>query len=209
MLNSRSNRGLLAALLFVVSAVTVAAAACGSDNGPSGSNAGAATGGGVAAAPAKQSSSEFQKSRPVAHIYTAEEVVTAGFKKSMDYDVTGLPEATAAIYGFYGTDPYNRKEYELRFYKSHDDAVKYGVQLAEEVVGDNAKLAEGEATWNEGFRERRECQGNVRGSHHVGKCLFPKHYDYAVLGNMVVLCQGHDVAESDQTCEALFKVLPQ
>jgi hypothetical protein len=30
-----------------------------------------------------------------------------------------------------------------------------------------------------------------------------------VLGNMVVLCQGHDVAESNATCEQLFKILPK
>lgn len=181
------------------------AAACGA--GGSGSTGDAASG--VGAAPEKAATSSFQKLRPTDHLYSVDEVVTAGFKQSKEYDVTGLNQATKAIYGFYGQDPYKRHEYEIRFYPSHADAVQYGVPLAEEAVGENAKLTEEDATWDEGVKERRECQGNVRGSHHVGKCLFAKHYDFAVLGNMVVLCQGHDVGESNRSCEELFKILPR
>ena len=38
------------------------------------------------------------------------------FKKSKSYDISGLRDATAAVYGFFGTDPYNRREVEIRFY---------------------------------------------------------------------------------------------
>ncbi len=195
----------LAFLFLTVALVSAVAVACGSSSDES--TGGSASG--VGAAPEKPAASGFQKVRPTDHLYSVDEVDTAGFKQSKEYDVAGLNQATAAIYGFYGLDPYSRQEYEIRFYKSHADAVQYGVPLAEESVGETAKLTEEEATWDEGLRERRECQGNVRGSHHIGKCLFAKHYDFAVLGNMVVLCQGHDVAESDNNCEQLFKILPK
>ncbi len=199
------------ALAIAMMSLTVLLAACGSgteDTGPTSTGAtGGTTGGG--SAPASQPLAGFQKVRPGGHTYTVDEVVLAGFKKSKEYDVAGLTGATAAIYGFYGADPYNRQEYEVRFYASHDDAVKLGVPMAEESVGPNAKLTEEEATWDDGLKERRECQGNIRGSHHVGLCLTAKHQDFAVLGNMVVLCQGRDVADSNKHCDDLFKILPQ
>lgn len=192
-------------LTFVTVVALVAVIACGSGE-PAGDTSGAGTSPG---APARQPSSLFQRIRSPSLVYTPAEVESAGFKKSKEYDVTGLQGATAAIYGFYGPDPYKRQEYEIRFYSSQEDAINFGVPMAEESVGDNAKLTEEEATWDEGVKERRECQGNVRGSHHIGKCLFPKYYDYAIFGNMVVLCQGHEVVESDANCEQLFKILPR
>lgn len=195
----------VAFLFLTVALLSAVAAACGSG----GDESAGETASGAGAAPEKPAASDFQKVRPTDHLYTVDEVVTAGFKQSKEYDVAGLEQATAAIYGFYGADAYKRQEYEIRFYKSYADAVQYGVPLAEESVGENAKLTEEDATWDEGLRERRECQGNVRGSHHIGSCLFPKHYDFAVLGNMVVLCQGSDVAESNMNCEHLFKIFPK
>lgn len=198
----RDMKTLLRYLLVTVAigalAITIA---CGGDTAVEGASSNSK--------PASQPASNFNRIRPSTHMYTAEEVVTAGFKKSQEYDVTGLEGATAAIYGFYGVDPYKRQEYELRFYASHDDAVRLGEPNAIESTGEDAKLTEEESTWDADLRERRECQGNVRGSHHVGKCLFPKYYDYAVLGNMVMLCQGHDGEEADKTCEELIKILPQ
>ena len=192
------------AALVVLALPALLALACGSaDDTGTGDTA-------VGAPPEMPAASGFQKLRPTDHLYSADEVVTAGFKQSKEYDVAGLEQATAAIYGFYGPDPYKRQEYEIRFYKSYADAVQYGVPMAEESVGENARLTEEAATWDEGLRERRECQGVLGDiSHHSGKCLFPKHYDFAVRGNMVVLCQGRDIAESNTNCEQLFKILPK
>jgi hypothetical protein len=192
------------AALLLLALPAVLALACGSANDMGTGDTD------VGAAPEKPAVSNFQKIRPTDHLYSVDEVVTAGFKQSKEYDVAGLEQATAAIYGFYGPDPYKRQEYEIRFYKSHADAVQYGVPMAEESVGETARLTEEDATWDEGLRERRECQGVLGDiSHHAGKCLFPKHYDFAVRGNMVVLCQGRDVAESNTNCEQLFKILPK
>ncbi|MSQ35459.1 MAG: hypothetical protein EXR57_06610 [Dehalococcoidia bacterium] len=193
-------------ILVMAAAFLLAAGACGSDT--------QATPDGDAGAQSiqpsrKTSQSTFQKIRPTSHIYNLEEVVTAGFKKSKEYDVAGLDHATAAVYGFYGVDAYKRQEYEIRFYATHADAVQYGIPMADEGSGPDAKLTEDDATWDEGITERRECLGNVRGSHHVGKCMNPKFLAYAVVGNMVILCQGKEIEQSEMTCEELLKILPK
>jgi len=140
-------------------------------------------------------------------IFTVDDLLNAGFKRSKSYDVTSLEKATAAIYGFYGEDDYKRQEYELRLYASHQDAVQYGGPMAEEGSGPNAKVVEDEASWKEGIRERRACEGNVRGSHHVGKCTNPKYGDYMIVGNLIMLCQGQDSATAIANCQAFLRKL--
>ena len=80
----------MAAVVLTAGAIAVATAACGSDPDSSGTPS---AGGDVGA----QSSSTFQKIRPGGHMYSIEEMVAAGFKKSKEYDVTGLDHATAAF----------------------------------------------------------------------------------------------------------------
>ncbi len=41
------------------------------------------------------------------------------FKLNKTYDVEGLVGADTAIYGFFGPDPYDRREYEARLYPDH------------------------------------------------------------------------------------------
>jgi len=177
-------------------------AGCGSEES---SNTGSSSQGGVAT-PSQGSS--FQRVVSTDKIFTVDDVVSAGFKKSKTYDVTGLEKATGAIYGFYGEDAYNRQEYELRLYASQQDAVQYGGPMAEEGSGPNAKVIEDEASWKEGLRERRACLGDTRGySHHVGKCTNAKYGDYMIVGNLVMLCQGKDSAAAIANCNALRRQL--
>ena len=42
------------------------------------------------------------------------------FKIYKEYDVTDLPDADGAYYGFWGTSDFERREFELRFYSSND-----------------------------------------------------------------------------------------
>ncbi|MBM3958955.1 MAG: hypothetical protein FJ314_04170 [SAR202 cluster bacterium] len=186
-------------LLLLTAVVAALAVACGGEGTTAVNPAGQ---------PAASGTDSFARIRP-ARAYEVDEVIAAGFKRSKTYDVAELTGASAALYGFYGSDPYNRKEYEIRFYPTHDDAVKVGFPASKEAWGPDAKLSEDDATWKVGLTERRECQGNVRGSHHVGKCLNPKYLDMVVYGNMVILCQGREVADSRQNCEDLLKVLPK
>ncbi len=141
-------------------------------------------------------------------MYIVDDFVNARyFKKSKEYDVAGLEEATAAIYGFYGPDPYDRKEFEVRFYPDHDTAITIGVDFANEATGPDAVIAKDVQRWDEGLTQRRACQGNVRGSHHSGKCDNAKYGDFVVAGNVVLLCQGKDSQSSLDNCEALMSEL--
>lgn len=58
--------------------------------------------------------------------YSAADFVDAGWKKNKEYDLDTLPEAEAALFGFF-----NRKDIELRFYPSHDTAMSVGKESAE------------------------------------------------------------------------------
>ena len=48
-------------------------------------------------------------------IFALDHLLDVGFKKDKSFDVEGLTAATHAYYGFWGLDPYDRKEYEAGF----------------------------------------------------------------------------------------------
>ena len=147
----------------------------------------------------------------VAHIedterkYRIADLESVGFKKSKTYDVKNLPEASSAHYGFYGIDPYNRLDYEVRFYFSNESAKSAGVEFANQATGAGAELYEDDQTWKEGLTERRRCDSS--GGHHVGRCGFPKYFDYVVAGNMVLMCEGKETLESLRACADLLGVI--
>lgn len=163
------------------------------------------------AAPAAASESMESQGPPGVQIVSTDAVYTiddfanaTNFKKSKEYDVEGLEGATAAIYGFHGPDPYDRQEFEIRFYPDHETAITVGVDYANESTGPDAVIAKDIQRWDEGLTQRRACQGNVRGSHHSGKCDNAKYGDYVVAGNVIVMCQGKDSETSLANCEALM-----
>ena len=135
-------------------------------------------------------------------VYSLEDLLSIGFKKARTYDVEGLPEATSAYFGYWGLDPYNRLDYEARFYESHEDAVQYGPGLAEERVGADAKLKMETATWTGGLGDATQCKA-LGGVQEHRSCVEPKYFGYVMYGNMVLLCQGLDEKESLGRCAAL------
>ncbi|MDP6665874.1 MAG: hypothetical protein QF357_00580 [Dehalococcoidia bacterium] len=137
--------------------------------------------------------------------YTIADLTDVGFKKAETYDVRDLESASSVHYGFYGTDPYDRLEYEVRFYFTHAAASEIGVAFADEATGRDASLYADDQRWQEGLTERRRCDAN--GGHHVGRCGFPKYYDYVVAGNMVLMCEGRDTLESLRACADLLSVV--
>ena len=190
MKQANSSRARLLILLLAIAALSIAAVACGSDS----DGVGSSTGGPIA------------KIDTTERIYTADDIINAtNFKHNDDYDVEGLDGAVAAIYGFYGVDPYNRQEYEARFYPDHATAMIQGVDFANEATGAEAVLLKDIQRWDEGISDRRQCAGN--GGHHSGKCDNPKYFDYVVVGNMVLMCQGKDTATSHQACADLMSVV--
>lgn len=129
------------------------------------------------------------------------------FKLSKSYDVDGLRNATGAVYGFFGNDPYNRRELEIRIYPNHATALDSGVDFADEATGPSAILTSSAQRWDEGITQRRACRANTRGSHHTGRCDAAKYGDYIVFGNLIVLCEGIDSDTALRNCNAFAETL--
>lgn len=142
-----------------------------------------------------------------AQISTSDIESLTGFKMSKSYDVEGLQGATHAIYGFFGPDPYSRREIEIRFYPDHATALDDGVDFAEESTGPNATLSSSAQRWDEGISQRRACRANARGSHHTGRCNAAKYGDYIVFGNIIALCEGADSKIALRNCNEFAKAL--
>jgi len=163
--------------------VLVFAAACGGDGEGAGSEA-------------------FQKITPSDRVYAQDDFTAVGFRVLKDYNVEGLDHAVAAWYGFWqpaGEDPL---DFEIRAYASHEDAFQYGTALAKEGTGPDAVLTSNKATWAEGVRERRTTGGFGAGpgarSGHA-----PRYADFAIFGNLIMLCEGSDSEQSLGRCGAL------
>ncbi len=62
-------------------------------------------------------------------VFEADDFIEAGWKKNKEYPLEMLPEATAALFGFY-----NRKDIELRFYPSYEVAMGAGKESAEAAI---------------------------------------------------------------------------
>lgn len=174
----------LAALIVAISLI-----ACGSDDG------GAA---------------EIPRISDPGVILSLEDLTAFGFKKSKTYDVEGLVGAESAYYGFWGLDPYDRKDYEVRFFASHADAVELGTAQADERSGDTAILDEELSSWPVGMKDMRQCGGDKASgpaSHGIQNCKQPKYWDYSIYANMILLCAGGDVEHAQELCNDLLEQL--
>ncbi len=137
-------------------------------------------------------------------IFSKESFNGLDFKFSKEYDVSGLPDALEAHYGFF-----KRREFEIRFYPSNKIAVSSGVFYADEVTGDNAIIKKSDASWKEGIKDRMTSGafGNKKNT--------PKYMDYVVLGNMIVLCPIEissselGATEPMENCRMLLSELPE
>ncbi len=154
-----------------------------------------------------EDASGFQKITASDAVLTIDDFLSIGFKKSKQYDVEELPGGVDAWTGFWGTDPYDRKDYEIRFYGSHADAVELGPALAEEVSGENAEAFRKNPTWEEGAKDRWQnaFTGDLAASSLSGPS--PKFGDYVILGNVLMLCEGGDSEQGLERCEALVVAL--
>lgn len=182
-----SSRGRAAVLLTVGMLALFALAACGSDDEDA-----PAAGAAPSQAPATSSGV----------IYTTDDLFDLGFKQVKAYSVEGLPGASAALFGFWrppGADP---MDYEVRFYGSHDKAVSLGTDLAEEGTGEDAILDAGEARYKEGVKDRRIHTDYAGG-------IVPKYGDFAIVDNVVMLCQGKSASQSLEHCSLLADALAQ
>lgn len=135
-------------------------------------------------------------------VLSTDDLLATPFKKSSTYDTVGLPGASNVLYGFLRVgdgDPY---DYEVRFYASHQQAVDQGTAMAIEGTGPDAILSEDDATYKDGVKNRRTIiGGGVGGGARSG--IGPKFGNYAIFGNIVMLCQGSDAQQSIDRCALL------
>ncbi len=115
-------------------------------------------------------------------ILSKESFEEIGFKISKEYDVSNLPDALGAYYGFWGQNDFERQEFEIRFYPSNEIAKSSGKIFAEEATGEDAIIKKSDATWKEGLKDRRFV-GPFGTSKNRSKYL-----DYVFFGNVIILC---------------------
>jgi hypothetical protein len=137
-------------------------------------------------------------------IFTQEEFLSTGLKKSKEYDVTELPDAEFAMYGFWKPDGTESVDYEIRFYPSHAAAINEGKKFADEVTGPDGAVSDNDVTWKEGTRDRRTSGFTSGGG---GGSLAVKYADYVIHSNVILLCQGRESVQSLQRCWALINAI--
>ena len=181
-MNFRTFR--LAILVTAVSLATFALTACG---------------GGDSAA------ENFVQVRTAPANYTIDDLKAFGFKASKDYDVEGLPDGLDAWKGFWGLDAYDRHDYEIRFYASHDLAVSSGQQLAIDATGAEFEAKRDDQVWTEGVKDRWQARGVTDVSSGGSRqAPGPTYQDWAIVGNMVILCDGLDSEQALERCASLI-----
>ncbi len=150
----------------------------------------------------------FQQVTEVATIFTPDDLKSIGFKQSRSYNVETLPGASAAIFGFWRIAAGDPIDYEIRFYDSHSAAVEHGTALADEGSGADAIITEDEATYKEGVKDRRMIVGSgVGGGARSG--TGPRYGDYAIYGNIAMLCGGAAGEQALDRCEELATALQE
>ena len=139
--------------------------------------------------------SSIQRVIPGDRIYTTEDIEgikPVGVKIVKNYDVDELPGAVDAKKLIY-----NKLDYEVRFYASHEDAVEQGTLYADSITGDDAVVIGDEVLWEEGEKDRKKCS-RAAGTPHSGCSYSGRYLEYVIRGNMILFCEGD---ESSQACE--------
>ncbi len=157
----------------------------------------------------------FVQIRTAPDNYTIEDLKAFGFKTSKHYDVNGLPDGLDAWKGFWGLDPYERHDYEIRFYSSHDVAISSGKPIAIESSGvefetnrDKTQplFSSGENSGYRNFKKKQTWTEGVKDRWHANPLgsVGPTYPDWMILGNMVILCDGLDSEEALIRCAELI-----
>ena len=178
---------LTTALSLAIAIMIAAAIACGSDTSNSGD------------APAEGGDPRI---RSTEGSYSIDDLKTAGVKANKDYDVADLPGADDAWRVIY-----NRLDYEVRFYPDHQTLLDEGIPYVEHVTGDDAIVIGDDVIWEEGAKDRRRCSRDAD-TPHSGCAYSPRYWDYVVVGNMILMCEGLESKQSLENCDNLLQQLP-
>ena len=150
------------------------------------------------------------KINPIDSIFNYESLTNSGFKKSKSYKIDELPEANSAYYGWKEVGSEGRKDFEIRIYDTHQDAVEFGKFFADEATGEDAIIRKSDASWKEGIKDRRTISTPTDGGSigaAIGSKSSPKYGDYIIYGNLIILCEGWDTKESILRCSSFVNNL--
>lgn len=151
----------------------------------------------------------------VPNIYSIEDFEKFGVKIGEKYDNKELPYSLSVFWIFWkdvgadegsarfqslGGSVGGMREFEIRFYSSHDEAVTFGSKYADNGTGSDAVLTKQESLWAEGIKNRR-TSGGPDGS------PLPKYGGYIIYGNFILLCEGIGIEQSNQNCSNLIRNL--
>ena len=145
--------GRLSLVLVAAALIAVLAVGCGSEGGAPTVDEGAVVTIGDRA--------ELRAYTRPGSVFEVNDFIEAGWKKNKEYPLETLPEASAALFGFY-----NRKDIELRFYPTHEVAMAAGKEAAETAI------------------ETEKVSG--RGAGFSSVTLYGA---YLIAGNVVMLCE--------------------
>ncbi|MDP7675319.1 MAG: hypothetical protein QGI31_10980 [Dehalococcoidia bacterium] len=137
-------------LLIALAAISIPVIACGSSNGD----------GSTSDMVAEPELDAIQMTLRDS-VFTADDVVAAGWKKSKELSSETLPGATSVWYGFY-----QQRDVEVRVYESQDEAISLGQDLADTATGRNKP-------------QLTSMQNGTRTS----------YMSYAIVGNLILLCE--------------------
>ena len=150
----------------------------------------------------------FQQVMNIEATFIPDDLDKIGFKKARSYKLEGLPGASDAIFGFWRIASGDPIDYEIRFYESHTDAVELGTALADEGSGEDAVLDPDDAQYKEGVKDRRMIVGSgIGGGARSG--TGPRYGNYAIYGNIVMLCAGAAGEQALERCEELANALQE
>ena len=158
--------------------------------------------GAEAAGPQRKAAAVTPRIRSVDGTYSIDDLKITGVKTNKEYDVEELPGADAAWRIIF-----NRLDYEVRFYPDHQTLLDEGIPYVEHVTGDDAVVIGDDIIWEEGSNDRRRCSRDAD-TPHSGCAYSPRYWDYVVVGNMIMMCEGLESKQSIENCDNMLEQLP-
>jgi hypothetical protein len=145
------------------------AIACGSDGGSAD---------GASSDEVAEDLFDYRQITAIDTVFSVDDLVAVGYKKSRDIDTELLPNASEAWYGFF-----NQKDIEVWVYASHQEVLDFGLEPAEAI-----------------FEIKRAPSSGI--SVLPTERFVNKYAAYAVYGNLLMLCETELAI-----CEALIAEL--
>ena len=141
-------------------------------------------------------------------IYSNDDFKKIGFKESISYEVSDLPNVISAHYGFIKNELSKPEDYEIRFYANHQDAVKIGTKYAENITGENGCIRKECSLWIKNLKHRQKISepANVAGGAGNGIPI-AKYLDYIIHNNVILMCPGYDEIDAINKCTIVIDKL--